>query len=230
MIAAIHQPNYLPWLGYFYKICRCDVFVLLDNVQYSKNNIINRNKIKTPQGPIWLTVGVLTKDRHGQLINEVAINNGVPWNKTHYKSLAQNYSKAAYFEKYSPYFERIYESQWLNLADLNETLIRTICQLLGFEHVRFTRASELAASGTETEHLIGICKAVGANTYLSGFGGKKYMDEDSFEKEGIKLEYYDFKHPAYRQLWGDFTPNLSIVDLLFNEGERSLEILKGQSL
>ena len=105
-----------------------------------------------------------------------------------------------------------------------------ICELLGIKNVRFTLASELAVSGTETELLINICKAIGADTYLSGFGGKKYMDEDAFEKEGINLEYYDFKHPTYRQLWGDLIPNLSIIDLVFNEGERSLEILKGQNL
>ncbi len=229
MIAAIHQPNYLPWLGYFYKICQCDVFVFLDNVQYSKNNIINRNKIKTPQGVRWLTVGVLTKGQYGQLISEVEVNNSVPWNKVHEKSIFQNYHKAAYFEKYTPFFEHIYESSWGKLVGLNETLVKMICELLGIKSVKFVQASELAASGTETKLLVNICKAVGADTYLSGFGGKKYMDEDAFEKEGIRLEYYDFKHPTYQQLWGDFIPNLSVIDLLFNEGERSLEILKGQT-
>ena len=222
---AIHQPNYLPWLGYFYKICQSDVFVFLDNVQYTKNNIINRNKIKTPQGAMWLTVGVLTKGHRGQLISEVEINNGVAWNKVHKKSIFQNYSKAAYFEKYSPFFEHIYDSDWGKLADLNEALIKLICKLLGIKDIKFIRASELAVSGTETRLLMNICKEVGADTYLSGFGGKKYMDEKAFEQTGISLRYYDFKYPTYNQLWGEFIPNLSIIDLLFNEGDESVNIL-----
>ena len=229
MIVAIHQPNYLPWLGYFYKIASCDMFVLLDNVQYSKNGFINRNKIKTPQGTAWLTVGALTKGRYEQLINEVEINNSLPWSSIHEKSISQGYSNAPYFKNYISFFEDIYHRKWEGLVDLNEALIKVICQILGIRSVEFTRASELNVPGQSTELLVNICKAVGSDTYLSGPSGQKYMDEELFEREGISLRYSDFKHPAYTQLWGDFIPNMSIIDLLFNEGGESLKILKEAS-
>lgn len=228
-IVAIHQPNYLPWLGYFNKMARSNIFVLLDNVQYTKNGFINRNQIKTPQGASWLTVGVLTKDRYGQLINEVKINNSLPWNSTHEKSIAQNYSQAPYFRNYISFLEDIYHRKWGRLADLNETLIKVMCEILAIRNVKFIRASELKVSGQSTELLVNICKAVGADTYLSGPSGSKYMDEELFKKDGISLRYSDFKHPTYRQLWGDFIPDMSIIDLLFNEGEKSLDILLGAS-
>lgn len=225
MIVGIHQPNYLPWLGYFYKVARSDIFVFLDNVQYSKNSIINRNKIKTPQGAAWLAVGVLTKGRFGQLIKEVEINNDTSWGNTHEKSISQNYSKTPYFKKYKVSLEDVYHRRWGKLVDLNEALIKLNCDLLGIKGVRFIRASELNVSGQSTELLINICKAVSADTYLSGFGGKKYMDGKAFEQAGISLRYYGFEHPTYNQLWGEFIPNLSIIDLLFNVGEKSLEML-----
>jgi len=229
MIVAIHQPNYLPWLGYFYKIASCNIFVLLDNAQFSKNGFINRNKIKTRQGAEWLTVGVLTKSRYGQLINEVEINNSVPWSSIHEKSIFQNYSKAPYFKDYISAFQDIYHGKWERLVDLNEALIKVICRILSIRSVEFTRASKLNVSGQSTELLVNICKAVGGDSYLSGPSGQKYMDEELFEKEGISLGYSDFRHPTYTQLWGDFIPNMSIIDLIFNEGEKSLEILMGAS-
>lgn len=227
MIVAIHQPNYLPWLGYFYKIARADMFVLLDNVQYSKNGFINRNRIKTPQGAAWLTVGVLTKGSFGQSIKDVEINNSLPWASTHVKSIHQNYSKAPYFMDYIALLEDIYRQHWEKLADLNESIIKVICRALGIGGVEFKMASELDVSGQSTELLVGICRTLGADTYLSGPSGRKYIDEELFRNEGISLRYSDFKHPAYGQLWGDFIPDMSIIDLIFNEGERSLEILTG---
>ncbi len=227
MIVAIHQPNYIPWLGYFYKIYLCDIFVYLDDVPYTKNSIINRNKLKTAQGAAWLTVDVLSKGRYGQLIKDVEINNNVPWSKNHWKTISQNYAKAPYFTEYRSFFEQIYLKRWERLADLNESLIGATCQLLGLRNAKFVKSSSLEVSGASTQLLVNICKVVGADTYLAGFGSKKYMDEAAFEKASLKFRYSDFKRPTYRQLWGDFIPDLSIIDLLFNEGERSLEILKG---
>ncbi len=217
MIASIHQPNYLPWLGYFHKIANSDIFIFLDNVPYSKNNFINRNKIKTQHGETWMTVSVLTKGYYGQLINEVKINNKIPWSKIHWKTIEANYSRAAYFKDYKHLFESIYEKKWESLASLNETLIKLICDILGINNIKFIRASELNVSGKNTELLINICKAVGADTYFSGSGGKKYLDEGMFEKEGMILKYSEFQQPVYNQLWGDFIPNLSVIDLIFNE-------------
>jgi hypothetical protein len=229
MIAAIHQPNYLPWLGYFYKIHRSDVFVFLDNVQLPQGrSFVNRNKIKTAQNTLWLTVPCKTKGRNKQLISEVDIDNEIGWREKHWKTMEYNYGKASYFDKYYDFFQGLYQQEWAKITELNEYAVEKIAKMIGLRS-KFIKASALKVPGASTELLINICKAVGADTYLSGFGGKKYMDEAAFEKEHIKLEYYDFKHPTYRQLWGDFVPGLSIVDLLFNEGENSLEIVKGQS-
>jgi len=230
LICAIHQPNYLPWLGYFYKLASCDIFVFLDNVPYSKGGFINRNQIKTPQGASWLTVDVLTKSHYGQLIKDVVINTNTSWRSTHEKSLAQNYSRAPYLSKYFSCFDTVFRTEWEKLAELNESLIKTLCGILGIDNVKFIRASDIGVDGKSTQLLTNICQVVGADTYLSGPSGQDYMDESFFIMKGIRLKYTDFKHPVYNQLWGDFAPRMSIVDLIFNEGDRSLDILKGQNL
>lgn len=227
MIAAIHQPNYLPWLGVFYKMAVSDVFVFLDNVQYTKEGFVNRNRIKTPQGAQWLTVDVLTKGRLEQQILDVEINNQVAWAKNHWKTISMNYSRVPHFSDYKTELESVYLQRWDKLADLNLTLARLMCGMLGLTEIRFVRASGLGVSGESTALLVDICRKVGADTYLSGFSGAKYMDESLFDQENIKVVHYDFHHPVYRQQWGEFIPNLSIIDLLFNEGENSLNILKG---
>lgn len=226
MIISIHQPNYLPWLGYFHKIANSEVFVFLDNVPYTKNSLINRNKIKTQRGANWMTLSVLTKGLNGQLIGDAEINNGMPWREIHWRTIKANYSKAPYFQDYKDRFENVYQKEWKNLADLNETLVELICEILGIRNVKFVRASELGVYGKSTSLLISICKAVGADTYLSGNGGKKYMDEELFEKEGIKLKYSEFRHPVYNQLWGSFVPNLSVIDFIFNEGGSNFSNIK----
>jgi hypothetical protein len=225
-VVAIHQPNYLPWLGYFYKLMHSNIFVYLDNVPYEKNGYTNRNLIKTAQGTQWLTVGVLTKGHFGQAINELKINNNIDWNTNHWKSIMQNYSHAPFFNYYKEEFNTIYKQKWDSLAVLNEILILTCCKMLKITNVEFIRASSLNTSGKSTELLIDICHKVGVDNYLSGFGGAKYMEEDKFIQAGIKISCYDFVHPVYQQLWGNFVPNLSILDLLFNEGENSHNILK----
>jgi len=225
MIVAIHQPNYIPWLGYFYKIYKSDIFVFLDNVQFTKNSFQNRNKIKTPQGPIWLTEPILMKGRFGQLTNEVEFNNRIPWREKHLKTLEMNYKKAKYFDKYFPKLQKVYfKKEWKKLVDFNIELIKFICNELGLNK-RFEIASELEANGKATNLLVDICKRIGADVYLSGRGGQKYQREDIFNNAGINVVYSNFKHPTYPQLWGEFEPNLSVLDLLFNCGPESLIIL-----
>jgi len=227
MVVAIHQPNFLPWLGYFYKIARSDVFVLLDNAQYTKNSFINRNKIKTPEGGAWLTVPVITEGRFGQVIKDVHINNRVDWRRKHMGALKANYGRATFF---SPLFGELegiyYEREWQNLCELNIQLTKWVVSKLGLKP-NLILASELGVEGKGTELLINILKKVGGSMYLSGFGGSKYQDEEAFEQHGIKLVYSDFRHPVYPQLWGDFVPNLSIVDLMFNCGPESLGVILG---
>ena len=223
MIVSIHQPNFLPWAGYFYKVAESDVFVFLDTVQYSKNSLINRNRIKTPQGPLWLTVPV--SYRHPQSIREVEINNAADWRKKHLKTLEMNYRKSPCFEEIYPGIADVYRSEdWRNLSRLNIRLASHVLEYLEIP-TRTVIASNLAVSGKSTELLVNIIKKLGGDTYLSGFGGAKYQDEDLFTRDGIELRYYDFKSPVYPQPWGEFEANLSIIDLLFNCGKESRKIL-----
>jgi len=224
MIVAIHQPQYLPWLGYFDKIRRCDAFVFLDNVQFKKNEWQNRNKIKTSQRPQWLSVPVL--HRFGQKIFEVKINNTVAWGKKHLQALITNYSKARYFNEHLEFFEKTYSQDWHYLVDLNIHTIHYLVKALGILEKKFARASEFKLREENTERLVDLCKLLGGDIYLSGKDGPKYLNLKEFEKEGIQVIFQDYRHPIYPQLYGDFEPCLSVIDLLFNCGPESLSILK----
>jgi len=225
VIVGIHQPNFLPWLGYFYKLAKCDTFVLLDNVQYTKNSFINRNRIKTPQGVKWLTVPVKIKGRFGQLIKDVEINSTIDWRKKHLGTLEANYKKARFFEPVFQGLKAVYcANDWDALCEVNIQLLKWSLSVLKLDR-ELVRASELNVWGESTRLLIDIVKEIGGDVYLSGFGGAKYQEEELFKKAGITLAYYEFKHPVYPQLWSDFVPNLSIIDLLFNCGPESLDII-----
>jgi len=224
MIVAIHQPNFLPWPGYFYKIACCDVFVFLDTVQFTKNGFQNRNRIKTPQGVVWVTVPVLTKGKFGQPTNEVIITNRIDWGTKIWKTIQQNYRKARYFDLYAQFFEEIFSKKWELLIDLNETILLQIMTWLNLS-TQTMRASEMNVSGKSSELLINICQELKADTYLSGFGGKKYMEKSLFEDKGIKLKTYDFVPHVYPQIHGEFIPNLSVIDLIFNCGPESQRVL-----
>ncbi len=228
MIVAIHQPNYIPWLGFFHKIAQSDIFVSLDNVPFTKNGFQNRNRIKTPNGAMWLTVPVFTKNRLGQSTRDVEINNNVNWQKKHWHSISQNYSKAPYFKMFSEFFQRVYTVQGFSrLVDLNEAIIKFIIETIDIE-TKITKASSIHVYGEGTKLLVEICKAVGADTYLSGPSGMKYLEGEGFKDEGILVIYDNFQHPIYDQLFGPFLPKLSIIDLMFNCGPRSLDILRGR--
>jgi len=225
-VAVIHQPNYLPGLTYFDKIACCDVFIFLDNVQYTKNNWINRNKIKTPNGDQWLTVPVVTAGQLTQTINQTIPDQRSDWPMKHLNALRTYYGRAPHFRRFLPILQEHYERSWASLADLNASLIRAVCRELGLAP-EFVFASELKASGRSTALLVQLCCAVGATAYLSGPGGLKYMDTSLFRGKGIELLLREFHHPMYRQLHGEFLPNMSVVDLLFNEGEASATVLRG---
>ena len=224
MIVAVHQPQYLPWLGYFDKIDRAHLFVLLDIVQFKKNEWQNRNRIKTAQGWQWLTVPVAY--RFLQRINQVKINLQSNWARKHLLTLKNNYSKAPYFADYFSAFENILTQNWQWIATLNIRLVRELTELLGIP-TPLRLASEMGDFPEDPdERLIAICKHLGAETYLAGIGGKNYMELRRFEKAGIEVVFQEFKHPVYPQLYGDFLPNLSVIDLLFNCGEQSLKIIR----
>ncbi len=222
MICAIHQPQYLPWLGYFDKMSRADVFVLLDNVQFKKNEWQNRNRIRTSndEGWQWLTVPVCHE--FGQNINEVKIKPTVDWRSQHQRAFEANYARAPYFKSFWPEIRSLYEKEWLILGDLNIASVQLLARLLGIK-TRIVIASDLSVSAVRTQRLIDICRAVDCGTYLAGAGAEDYMDFDLFQASGIKMEVQQYEHPVYPQLWSSpstpFISHLSAVDRLLNTGE-----------
>jgi hypothetical protein len=226
MLIAIHQPQYLPWLGYLDKIDKADVFVILDNVQFKKNEWQNRNRIKTSQGCQWITVPVLY--RFPEKISEVRINNRENWGRKHLQALITNYSKSPFFENYKNIFENIFNRNWDRLVDINIEIIKFLITALDLK-TRLVIASDLKLREEPTERLIDICKTLESNKYLAGQDGNKYMNLELFDKEGIEVIFQDFKHPVYNQLFENFEPYMSVIDLLFNCGDNSLEILRGQT-
>lgn len=231
MILSVHQPQYIPWLGYFDKIDKSGCFVFLDNVQYKAREYQNRNKIVTDKGWIWLTVPVIIKGQAVQKIRDVKINDSFNWQRKHAKTLENFYNKAPFFKNYVSFLGSVYSSSWEKLADLNIHVIKYL--LAEFKiNTPLYYESELNISSRKTDRIIDICKKLNADTYLSGIGGRDYLEEDKFIKAGIKLEYQNFNHPVYCQCYmkgeESFLPNMSAVDLLFNEGEKSIDILRGK--
>ena len=225
MIVAVHQPQFLPWLGYFDKIDKADVFVLLDTVQFKKNEWQNRNKIKTAQSWQWLTVPVLYK--YPQLINEVTINNRVNWQHKHRQALLSNYKKAPYYDDIEEKLRDIFSSSWQYISQLNIEVVRRLVAILGIDTPIYVASALGAFPEDPDERLVAITKYFGAGTYLAGIGGRGYMTLDTYKRNRIEVVFQDFKHPVYEQLFGDFEPYMSIIDLLFNQGDKSLTILRG---
>ena len=229
MIIGILQPGYLPWLGFFEQMYKSDVFVIYDDVQYDKEGWRNRNRIKTTNGIQWLTVPVHMQFEEHPLINEIKINHTVNWRKKHLFSIRQNYSKAPFFKKYIGLFEETFSKEWECLVHIDLDFIKTLAECLGMGNREIIRSSTLHIEGDRIERLIKICKHFNADTFYEGAAGKNYIDEKSFIEQDIRVEYQNYKHPIYNQLYGDFIPYLSVIDLLFNHGDESLSILIGHS-
>lgn len=227
MILSAHQPNYLPYLGFFDKVARSQIFVILDTAQYVKGGPfgwINRNKIRTKDGSLWLTVPVLTKGKFTQSIIDVKINNKTNWEEKHLKSLTQNYNKAPYFKKYFDFLQDVYNKNWEKLADLNIYLIMHIIKQLGIQ-TKIMKSSQLDLKTKGTQLLVDLCQYFGTDTYLSGIHGRDYLNAGLFNENNINLIFQDFKHPVYKQQYKDFVPNLSIIDLFLNCGPESAEVM-----
>lgn len=232
MRIGILQPGYLPWLGFFEQMYKSDVFVIYDDVQYDKEGWRNRNRIKTANGIQWLTVPVYVKLKESLPVNEVRIDNKSNWRKKHLLSIKHSYSKAPFFRKYVDIFEEAYSKDWEFLVDIDMYFIVKFKGCLGMDVKKIIRSSELDASevsdqGDKMERLVRICSMFGADTFYEGAAGRDYIDDGYFASRGIKVEYQDYKHPVYKQLYGDFVPYLSVVDLLFNHGDESLNIMTG---
>lgn len=218
MIVAIHQPNYLPWLGFFHKMALSDVFVLLDDVQFPRNKgFCSRVRIKRADGPYLLSIPVKEK-RALRKISEIEIANEVYWNWQHWKTIEFSYKKAPFFSQYAGIFKAVYLKRWEKLIDINVTFIKLIKDALNIK-TKLIFSSEISDSGLKgNEKIFSILKALNADAYISGEGkgAARYIKPEEFSKNDIKLIYQDFKHPVYKQLFGDFIQGLSIIDLLLN--------------
>jgi hypothetical protein len=224
---AISQPTYLPWSGYFDLIDQVDVFVLLDNVQFEKQSWQQRNRIKTPAGLQWLTVPVMFRGRLGQLIKDVEIRDTEFW-RTHLRAIELNYRRSRFFGQY---FEdlrsRLVCTPGTPLVDLNRRLLEWFMSVLGIQ-TRLLSSTQLQQSGKRTELLAKICTFLGAGQYVSPLGSAAYLLEESsvMNEKSIEVVFQHYEHPQYGQLFPPFQPYASVLDLIFNEGVRSLEIIR----
>jgi len=222
------QPGYLPWLGFFELMWKCDIFVIYDIVQFDKNGWRNRNRIKTPDGPQWLTVPVKTRNVPSKLLLDIEIDDSQRWARKHITALRENYARSPWAKEYLPHLIEVLERPWQKLLELDLTLIKLLAHLLGIRR-KVVCASELNIKiDDRVERLIAIIKCLGGSHFYEPAGGKNYLGEaevNRFNKDGIFLEFQNYKHPQYHQLHGAFVPNLSTADLILNEGPKSLEIL-----
>jgi len=223
MKIAIHQPNYLPWCGYFSKMKSSDIFVFLDDVEISPGqSYVYRTKILTKNGPIWLSIPCHRST--SMLIKNVEIyNNG--WNKKHLRSISESYRKTPFFDDFFPRLEKHYINPDKNLSLFNIKLIKEIIDYLSID-IEIKNSSEIDHSGKSDARLISITKSIGASTYLSGKGGMNYQHPDEFIKEGITLRILEYKPLSYPQVVEGFIPGLSIIDAIFNLGKNALKVLQ----
>lgn len=221
---VIHQPDFLPYLGFFHRFINADLWVILDNVQYLNHGWHNRDQIKTLSGSSWLKVST-KKTSLNTLINQVQLAT-TNWKNNNLNLIYQNYHKTLFYHNIVPYIEELYSFECINLIDFNLKSIDMLCNLFDIS-IPQTMASNLNPEGKSNELLINILKKVDAKIYLSGVGAKAYMQDKLFEDAGIAIIYQSYTPPIYPQLYGDFIPNLSAIDILFNCGiQKSREILR----
>lgn len=228
-IAVVHQPQYFPYLGFFHKLAHSDIYVVMDSVEFLRRGLQHRNTIKTIQGVQWLTIPVFQHEK--QWINEVKIDIELPWARKHWGSLKTNYTPAPYFDRYAADLQGILFQEWQSLCELNLALLKWIMQILGIQ-IPIVRLSDLEVVGQKSDLLINVCKAVGADTYLSGSGGRHYMDLALFEAAGVDVLWQAFVYPTYEQLFPEigFIPNLSILDVLFCCGPETHRFLETETV
>lgn len=223
---AIVQSNYIPWRGYFDLINSVDEFILYDDMQYTRRDWRNRNTIKSPNGLIWLTIPVVVKGKYLQKIKDTLVADQ-NWARDHWRSIVHNYSKANCFGEYRELFQDLYlGSQEKLLSRINYRFIKAICQLLGITtNISWSMDYELIGDRTET--LVGLCKQAKADRYLSGPAAKTYLNEDFFAREGIAVDYMDYSgYQQHHQLYSPFESQISILDLILNEGPKATAYMK----
>lgn len=231
MVVSGHQPVYLPWLGFFHKLYLSDVFVFMDTVQYLNKDWNNRNKIRTPHGSMWLTVPI-DKKKSGKNLDEIYIKQGDFndknfWQNQHFVNLKQNYKKAPCIDQYIGELEEMYlNKKWEKLIDLCWEQFQLFRKWLGLTEKKVVRMSEYEFEGYKDDLVLDHCLKLGGDQVVFGQNGKDYVDTDKFSNRGIKVYFQEYIHPEYKQRFTPFMPYLSVIDLLFNYGDDSLEIIK----
>lgn len=222
---AILQSNYIPWKGYFDMIAAVDEFIIYDDMQYTKNDWRNRNKIKTPHGVQWLTIPVKVKGRLTQKIRDAELD-GDAWRMSHWKNLVANYRKSNCFNQVAEWLEPLYFDEYRTISELNISFIKAICSALDIK-TKISHSWDYQLADGKTERLVDLCIKSGGNQYISGPAAKDYIDESLFSRANIDLLWFDYEgYPEYPQLWGDFTHHVSILDLLFNCGAASRDYMR----
>ncbi|MDC0181993.1 WbqC family protein [Candidatus Thioglobus sp.] len=218
---AILQSNYIPWKGYFDLIASVDEFIIFDDMQYTRRDWRNRNRIKTPIGLKWLSVPVQVKGKYDQKIRETQLS-GSDWQITHWRILEQNYRNTPYFDEIEEWLKPLYtERFYTSLSEMNLTFISSIISYLSIDTV-ISNSSDYILASEKTERLVDLCRQVGGTEYISGPAAKAYIDENVFEQMNIKLKWFDYScYQEYPQLWGEFVHEVTILDLLFNCGKNS---------
>lgn len=235
MIVAVHQPHFLPWLGYLDRMLHADLFIVLDHVQFERRNYQNRTRILLDGQPQWLTVPVLQNSQQERVVDKLIDNPPEAelrwWGTYHYQTLRHAYRNAPYFDHYGPSLRKILDSRWQRLVDLDQVLLDFLRDAFDIQ-TPLVNSSELDVEGRRSELILNLCQAVKADTLLAGMGGSRaYLDQQAFADAGIQIKFQEFEHPRYAQCGGGpFVPGLSATDLLFNRGPESQEMLRAEHL
>lgn len=227
-VVVIHQPDFIPYLGFFQRLIKADIFIVLDNVQYVRGSRTqtSRDKIKTVNGEKWINVGI-QKPPYKCKIDDVYLSKDNSWRERSLNLLTENYKRATYFEEIYPYIKDLYKIGCDKMIDFNMASIYMLLKLFDITDIEIKYASDLHVTGKKNELIINLVQAVGCNKYLSGLGAKDYYISELYEQAGIEVIWQQFEHPVYPQQFGDFIPYLSSIDLLFNCGiVHSREILR----
>lgn len=228
MKVAILQPGYLPWLGFFEQMQRVERFIYLDDVQYTKQDWRNRNRIKTPDGPVWLTVPV-RKAPTGTPINEILIDHRQGWVDKHLRLLHHAYAKSTYFEFVMQDLRESLTRGHDRLQDLCIEVTALMCRMMNIETPTQLASTLRISEDDKTRRLVAICQAVGADSLYDGKAAADFIEHFRFDEAGVELEFQDYRHPVYPQLWGEFLPYMSAIDVLFNCGPHARDVMCGRA-
>ena len=230
MIVAIHQPHFIPWLGYLHRMAQVDAFIVLDHVQFERRNYQNRAQVRIEGEARWLTVPVIQRSQKERIVDKEVDNSARAWGPNHFATLRHAYRQAGFFSTYAAAFREVLEARWQHLVELDLAMLKVLREAFGIR-TPLLRSSQLDVEGAKAQLILNLCKAVGARALLAGFGGSRgYLDSGKFARHGIEIRWHEFTHPVYKQCGAaPFIPGLASVDLLFNAGPASRAILMGEA-